>query len=170
MVLPYWIHNVDHVHNISTSNDKQYVQQAIEQIYEEVESAVLQCVQLVLKQTCQKQGPVVRRFLYIYIYTSLYPACIAKATGRPGRTHGDLAEGPTGCAAAGPILGVDFKGGSYYSRFRLGFWDIILPKDIIPPKENRMEKNMDNEIEAGWVNLGLRGIMDCRGWGGWFRV
>ena len=63
MVLPYWIHNVDHVHNISTSNDKQHAQQAIEQIYEELESAVLQCAQLVIKQTCQKQGPVVRRFL-----------------------------------------------------------------------------------------------------------
>ena len=68
MVLPYWIHNVDHVHNISTSSDKQYAQQAIEQIYEELESAVLQCAQLVIKQTCQKQGPVVRRFLYVYIY------------------------------------------------------------------------------------------------------
>ena len=72
MVLPYWIHNVDHVHNISTSNDKQYAQQAIEQIYEELESVVLQCAQLVIKQTCQKQGPVVRRFLYIYICTFVF--------------------------------------------------------------------------------------------------
>ena len=69
MVLPYLIHNVDHVHNISTSNVKQYAQQAIESIYEELESAVLQCAQLVIKQTCQKQGPVVRRFLLIIIHS-----------------------------------------------------------------------------------------------------
>ena len=63
------------------SNDKQYAQQAIEQIYEELESAVLQCAQLVIKQTCQKQGPVVRRFLYIYIYIAKPLECLRLLLG-----------------------------------------------------------------------------------------